>query len=378
MLLDDRIRTKHRTSFRRAVQTASAALNSWILASGLTRRIERGAPHLPLNPELPLQQCTGPRFVLEACCRVTRPPNWIRRFMPKGVELTWRRFDVGDSSCIQPEPEGSMHSPRRRFESAVGSAEVDRIHASLRRVTSMFLRRTSSSHSQCLDTPAATYALYGTSHKLHDELLQCCPVALGFWLWRKAASKDPFFRRVLLLPNLRLADIDRILFATSRSHLHYCIYAACRMAIRTTQRRREGDSALLEAIGKDSDWIPLMTNINRYLPCTFSESGWLDHLRVSVDDLIRTVKCPGARPFLRSLVRYNEMIGVPWARIPRDAEWLRKGYRQETPFRRTQTDHIFLDTEPEQDALKHLRISRTHGANIRATIIDSAINSKAN
>lgn len=111
-------------------------------------------------------------------------------------------------------------------EPLVGMASI-----AFRRVGLAHLAATS--HHDCTDIPKLICgeSLPQMQHPAFSELLHCCPVAVGFWIWRMLCgdllsmiSRDPrggWSSKFLKNP----VGGNAALFLLSRSQLHYCIQA---------------------------------------------------------------------------------------------------------------------------------------------------------
>lgn len=130
-----------------------------------------------------------------------------------------RQADVSAGFCGQMEP------------------LTDLVATAFRRVGMAHLA--TSSHHPCMDLPKLICgeSLPQVDHPAFNELVHCCPVAVGFWLWRMVCGdllsiigRDPgggWGSAFLKNP----VGANAALFLFSRSQLHYCIQA-CALIIR--------------------------------------------------------------------------------------------------------------------------------------------------
>src|SRR6185312_13144746 len=111
--------------------------------------------------------------------KVASPDSSLRRSMHKGR-----------SAFLPPLISSATPDPTRLVR-RVTSPQIDRKFATahfqqaLRRVAACFARRCEGTHRTCLSVPLLLTGVGNLSGKdIDHELFNCCPVAIGFWLWR--------------------------------------------------------------------------------------------------------------------------------------------------------------------------------------------------
>lgn len=217
-------------------------------------------------------------------------------------------------------------------------------HMTLLRVTEAFLRRVMRDHVCCLFRPdlvAGADAI--PPNDMPRAVLDCCSVALGFWLWRKRSAK--WLLRLIDAPGqffetlgVRRTDVclDLVLYALERSHLHACILVA---------------SECCAAWRRSHDWgLGLWT-----LEESLAASSWdletggagCKLLRIDASWLIRALRCPEQRG-PRRRVTTAPGTGSPHGLLPRHelasswVGWLEYARREAAPFCGSSDDWMFF------------------------------------
>lgn len=181
-----------------------------------------------------------------------------------------------------------------------------RYHQAFKRVTANFLHAIRDSHSECLDTPNLISPSYRCQDGFKQDILSCCPVALGFWLWRKRGGMyftDLVARADSYLHEAGLTHVsgslDLLFYSLERSDLHACVL----VAQACSSLALETGSATL-ACARLEQWH----NGRRYF--FQAKPVWLDFeaggngmtfVRVDASRFMAQVTCPGLEPFHESL-----------------------------------------------------------------------------
>ncbi|WP_445143365.1 hypothetical protein [Dyella sp. Tek66A03] len=198
----------------------------------------------------------------------------------------------------------------------------DRYLQALRRVAAKFMLSIQGRHRECLDAaPLVARLAGGDEHDLTPAMLRCCPVALGFWLWRRRGSafslwmsafSDCYFERD---GKTHVgAGTDLLFYALARSDLHACIMVA--MECVKHQEDSGDDLAALEMLSIWEGWRLSSYSISRQsLDFDAENSGWT-FLRIDASHLMATTRCPGLEPYqnvvrqrLRSVPVFNRKTG---------------------------------------------------------------------
>ncbi len=124
----------------------------------------------------------------------------------------------------------SIKQPQGRHEDVDTGDAISQLELQIAaaHVVTWFLHRARRTHTQCLDAP---FQMFGTGFNVDlqdpNDILDCCPVALGFWFWRLSLFSriTSYFTEKHLHDRVSL-DRTRVLvhYKTLRSHLQYCLY----------------------------------------------------------------------------------------------------------------------------------------------------------
>lgn len=147
---------------------------------------------------------------LEAVCRHTSVPSEVRRTEWPQAKLRFQPLSPGDKRDVRDIFAGDM---------------IDPLVSSVYR---WFLRRRGDSHEACLDAPLRLFSDRFNDDSPHPEdLLACCPVAVGFWIWRKSV-RQIFPWRMQTRPGegRPTLALRRTAYKVLKSHLQYCLYKA--------------------------------------------------------------------------------------------------------------------------------------------------------
>ncbi|WP_144240824.1 hypothetical protein [Dyella japonica] len=190
---------------------------------------------------------------------------------------------------------------------------VERQHLAIRRVTATFLKSIAPNHGDCWEVVDKIRGLSGHGHRLEPELLDCCPLALGFWLWRDRATwvfGDVQDRCTELSGGLGsrmdAANLDVLLYALERSDLHASVIAAHYCL--TGKIRAEEEASYLHA-------LDLWRGGRHYFSA--EHEMWLDYgeqahaatfVRADATCLMRSVKCTGMEPYFHALRKWLRAI----------------------------------------------------------------------
>lgn len=145
------------------------------------------------------------------------------------------------------------------------TVSVNELQAAAKCVARWFMHRKGKSHDNCLDSPRnATAALrknYPSSmfHPYFDsdeQAAKFCPVAIGFWLWRKSFA-EWIIPKQSLDDTIPRRDVVQTLYQQLKSQLQYLIYASRKILdSKGDGLGRSGISGALESL--------LMTTFDRF------------------------------------------------------------------------------------------------------------------
>lgn len=348
LIKNDRMAISHACGTRESAKSASEQFLAWRRKSIDWVDVECGAHHIKLPERHPLQQLTTRALVWEAACRASPPPGFIKRVPFPGVGIGIRCLDLrsgrkGSASTAahfsQAEIQPFRHDERRY---------VDRYGLALRRVTTVFLRRYRRKHNNCLDGP---YRMFGrryddeTSHP--EELLNCCPVAIGFWLWRLQASKDFIFEvlRTHLDVN-NCGNMDLLFYGLARSHLHRLIYSAWQCVTGRGSGASTSQLALADLL-----------HFGGYTAQRLKDEMGLDtsayYMRFDASSAIDRMACRGNRGYVERLRRQLRAVTVygrkfPFPVIDLEHTWEERQAVQEYPFAHMKHDGVFVSSKHKE------------------------------
>lgn len=289
----------------------------------------------------PLSFSEGPfdsrRLLLDALADANPArPSWVARPVRQFVGTSIARVAFRDSSlrrsirkggsAFLPPMRGSAALDRTRLAREVTSLQIDRKFATahfqqaLRRVAACFIRRCGDTHRTCLNVPLLLTGVGRLSgNDIDPELFNCCPVAIGFWIWR-VRSGDYFSHRVTdPFPSFHgegLRDLDGIsdllLYALERSHLHACVIAADELtsAYRAMDVNLDSVCWCCEQLRR---WMwPEPFQSAEDLERQYLEAGdrSLPFVRVDASHVIGRMGCPGLDPVYRTVRRGHGAMPV--------------------------------------------------------------------
>ncbi|MDG2538728.1 hypothetical protein P5Y53_13720 [Dyella jiangningensis] len=281
-----------------------------------------------------------------------------------------------------------------------GRTQVAHYRQALRRVASHFLRTAGGSHPQCIDTPLLLDRERHDERRIYIdfELLNCCPIALGFWLWRMRSGT--FFSSLVygfdgplvgVTVETMGGSMDLLFYAIERSHLHACVIAANEMlSIYRSKYRMPGVTALCLATldgWKYGARHILKEELERlYFDPNEQE---LTFIRMDAMQLMQLVRCPGLEPFYRSV---RQKLSATPTFNPKTLEyedinvkscWQGRANELISNLRPMDYDWVFFDSwQSSQTRLYHsdIRHARGTAAELKITpfeCVDRAINRRA-
>lgn len=193
-----------------------------------------------LGPEPAEQVPFRRRLALEAVLRArARVPPWVLR------------MDLPAQMALRTVPALAPKAPTATGAGRAGAdvtrtGDIDHcvahLASSLRLSAKAFVVRYGADHAGCLDRPYHLLGRWSSLAPSDARLLECCPVAIGFWLWRLRwgpALADLRGAAALQNHTSLVADYRSSLGGVVRSHLHMCVVVA-RQAVRA---HRHGESA---------------------------------------------------------------------------------------------------------------------------------------
>lgn len=156
---------------------------------------------------------------LESVCTSVGAHPALRR-------LHWPRVKVTTDTILQT---ASATSRFGREDLSVGRrGTLGELQMATSCVITWFLRKKGRSHTQCLDAPLRMFgADFGLDVRNPEDILDCCPVAVGFWLWRLSnCRRFEHYLRKPAPPDETQADRDHALvrYKMMKSHLQYCLH----------------------------------------------------------------------------------------------------------------------------------------------------------
>ncbi len=223
----------------------------------------------------------------------------------------------------QGDPKARESQRCRDFWSPLVESEPEeRYLQAFRRVAARFIRSIQHRHGECLDSATLISNVTGSHREeISAAMLLCCPVALGYWLWRRRGSE--FFPSISSFRELYDEDgdyasvgvgTDLLLYALERSDLHASILVASECS-KHWDETGDLDGAM--------DILASWEKMRRSYQCT--ESSWLDFklddggftfLRVDASIIMQAEECPGLEPYyevlrhhLRSAPIFNRRTG---------------------------------------------------------------------
>lgn len=412
LLHERKITTVHDVEFRSAVASASFAFKEWRMRALQDAKVGCGIDRIEGGETHPLRNLMANRVLLAARCSGSGAPAWIGSCGFTGADVqvgsirmsgprrnaAFRSISERDVTAINRTFAASGYLRKNPTVRAVDDRISDvRVQAALRRVTSCFLKRCCSQHSECLDTPFRMFGESLTGKDAPEELLQCCPVAVGFWLWRLSSTMNVriMFHLGLHCRGSTCANVDLLLYSLAKSHLHYLIYLASVCAKLGRSSSGDQSSALdpvYSAIRQlDMCWHPFMAGDDREREVALDGACHL--VRFDCSPLIAHMDCAGSAPYVRRLRRQLRGTRVIDARHGREIEldlehtWESQQFKQVRPFALMRHDRLLLPIEKwaelEPDSVEavifgvdasRLSISLR---NIQWNVLDSAINSKS-
>lgn len=328
LLANDELRFGFSSRFRRKVREECEEVSAWLalVNAGTHRGLDRFSGSFQVKGGL--DHIHEKAFLLTGLQQPSkRVPTWMHRPRSLAADVS-----IG---CIAPcanSLSSAIHSSRNvsrwairpndvaqddplRNVSAVlalgHDAKTRYIHA-FRRVARQFLRMVRAQHGDCLKSaPLMALASNSLDGEIHPEMLLCCPVALGFWLWRRRGSEFFPYYSWFSDVDMKSGDVDvftagadLLFYAIERSDLHASIVIASECA-----RYLEITDDVASAMKVVRAWEGARRHYEFSQPALFSPVGrdvGVTFVRVDASRLIRSSSCPGLVPYhevLRSRLR---------------------------------------------------------------------------
>ena len=189
------------------------------------RALEQLGNHIDARCAFGLLWAMSMKCVLLECIHLHIPAHpALRRWRWPNAAITTEALAAGQPT--QPSPEVTAAFERgTSLELQIAACQVAR----------WFLLTKGEQHTQCLDVPTGMFgASFSAKVERPEDLLTCCPVAVGFWFWRLSFGQDinvsATDRQDFMdsKPNHRLV---LILYKALKSHLQYCLYVAMQILI---------------------------------------------------------------------------------------------------------------------------------------------------
>lgn len=196
-----------------------------------------------------------------------------------------------------------------------GETFAERLKAA-RLVAAWFMHQKGRLHLHCLDAPLHMFGEgFSLDAERPEDLLGCCPVAVGFWLWRLSFGHHFQPRAGDEYEQASPADrgVVLLLYKAFKSHLQYCLYVAQRILnsdadLHVTERV----SALRRLTYTSFRDFRLVTTRSPDVPVTL--------VRFDIDHSWISTPCRGYRAYRRRLREQNSMLPcvppqIPFARM---------------------------------------------------------------
>lgn len=251
---------------------------------------------------------------LEKCSKGL--PVWLRRYRPKDYVISVASGDpdevhISDSiRTIRVEKVRTTRflQPTRHLVEAwnqdAGAGErmvLRHYHRAIMRVASCFLRQVGAKHRTCLNTPCeiAGETLENALLGWQWHVLDCCPIALGFWLWRLQTAAG-FIQFLQSGPSSCTRTMGRatpgpssspVCYAAERSRLHACILVAHRCQMLWQQTRKPFPA--LRILDEWAHGPGAFTAPERARLCIKGAERKLIFLRIDVTSLMNRIACLG-------------------------------------------------------------------------------------
>lgn len=194
------------------------------------RALRKLGDHIDASRGCDLLWAVSMKCVLLECIHLHIPAHpALRRGRWPNAAITTEALGAGPPT--QPSPE---------VEAAFGRGTSLELQIAACQVAHWFLLTKGEQHAQCLDVPTGMFgASFDPKVKRPEDLLTCCPVAVGFWFWRlsfghsinvEAADRQDFIESN---PNHHTV---LILYKALKSHLQYCLYVAMQILANESTR----------------------------------------------------------------------------------------------------------------------------------------------
>ena len=381
LLHEGRVATVHDDEFRSAVNAASSVFEQWRMRALLDVTIGCGVERIEVDDEHPLQDLAANRVLLAARCGDASVPAWVGscnlieanvqvgtiRIAERRRDSTFRSITESDVAAVNRSVRDLGLSHRgSSMRSVDGRLDCQRYRTALRRVTSYFLSRYGPQHTECLDTPFRMFGENLTDKDAPEELLQCCPVAIGFWLWRLSSSNslEELTCRRLYCSDARFASVDLVLYSLAKSHLHYLIYLANTCAMRGRESAEDRHSMLGPIRAAISQirmcWHPI--EVGSVREGEFGLEGACHCVKFDCAALIARIECSGSAPYVCRLRRQlrNTLVMNPrngrFIEVNLEPTWEAEQFQQVRPFALMKHDRMLLSEakfmEPRADLLR--------------------------
>lgn len=321
----------------------------WLMSLDTEFSYACGIGRLQLPHDHQLRVASGASVYAGAALNAAlNPPRWAQSYDVAGVKVGLRHFQLSGSEMAHTPPlsQGGISDSPGSDVHGMGWHEVGFVNRqrALRRVTSAFLRAHRRHHTECLDIPLH---IFGGADVLKDphrhELFDCCPVAVGFWIWRMLSERS----LGLSLPRSHERQIDRLLYCLERSRLHFMILVAQLCSTNALGGHHDESLEVIEALFRDcrEPW----SAVNHRPRLYGSRDKYLTYVHLDATALIEKAVCSGAAPYIRSLKRrLRDMVSVrPPYYIDLESEWERHQLKPGEPFTEMKGDWVFLRTSPD-------------------------------
>jgi hypothetical protein len=317
LLNNDLIELYHTDEFRHSVKACIQQFKEWKLRALIDQQVDCGVGRV-----MPYYDDFSPwcrqAIQLSAAVPSVQTPSWVRHVCIDGVDIEYKTLNLNtnwglalqrgisgnipDSIEKLPYFASAEKSTNNALESAQHKICRGRFRLALRRVTSIFLSRHGSKHPDCLNTPREMFGKNITWNHGPEDILLCCPIAVGFWMWRNS-SVDTYYwilneRMNFEFTRAREANIDLLLYAIARSHLHYCIS----LVKQCIDKAMESESFQLDQAISPIDvgmigntWSPLYFERLQFYNQYIDISGRAYYIHFDVSAVLDDIPCKGRK-----------------------------------------------------------------------------------
>ena len=346
----------YRPQWAARVRVAVHQFLHWQAASGLNAPFECGLEWFDSLPCGSQDELTAHHLMLSAASRLLEPPRYVARANLGGACSSQCKMHLS-APINRALGEGTSRLKAGLFvskaevhrdsnessESVRWYVELDRMQIAARRVATMFIQHHGRQHTRCLDSP---YRMFGEGLDDPDasDLLDCCPVAVGFWMWRLVVTNRlflPLLERRCTFAQALPSNVDLLLYVMMRSLLQYCIHVAAKCAYQREGTARSAWTGPIRQMLAMGSWRPTYRCAETGYCCEFD--GFAYFMRFDAAPEVFAQPCPGTKAYqdrLKARLSALQLAGKEVLAV--DRAWLEAQYEQQVPFARMSRDGIFF------------------------------------